>query len=229
MENYNDNKYNDLLYVNCYAKKNIMCNNISKLKNGMCDKCYSEINKILTEKELFDNYISIRPTIINEIKNLLISCEQAIGKNNKAKEALHIFDLIYHNIYFTLTSIKFIKTVIKKIIEFVKNDIEVLNTVVDEQIKNNEVYIDILDFIININEYYKNKINLDTNDNNFLFEYNNFMKDLYNSICIKYYNAQSLNKKTNILIENQQNTTQEDYNICDNQIYNTFRQIQIDV
>ena len=201
----------------------------------MCDKCYRDINRKLTQKELFDNYISINPVIINKIKNLLNVCNQAIGKNNKAKEVFHIFDLIYHNIYFTFITIKFTKTLIKKIIDFVTNEIEVLNTVVDEQIKSNETYIDILDFMININDYYKD-INIDNlSDEQFLLEYNNFMKGLYNSICIKYNNIQSLNKKNNIqtekqeIIKNQQNTKQEDYNICDNQIYNSLKEIQIDV
>ena len=188
MENYNDNEYNDLLYVNCYAKKNNMCNSISKLKNGMCDKCYKNINKNLTEKELFDNYISNRPEIINQIRRILNVCEQTVGKKNKATEVLHLFDLIYHNVYFTLTAVKFIKTFINKIIEIIKYNIDILNEVVDEKIKINEMYIDVLDFIITIHEHYKDiKIN-DMSDQQFLLEYNIFMKTLYDTICKKYNN-----------------------------------------
>jgi hypothetical protein len=234
MEKYNDNKYNDLLYVNCYAKKNVMCNSISKIKNGMCDKCYKDINRNLTKQELIKNFISIKQQIIDKIKIMLINCDNTIGKENKAKEVLHIFDLIYHNIYFTILHIKFIKIFIKKIIELVKIDISIINNVVDKQLNVNETYIDVLDFMININDYYKDKIDLIIDDDNFLFEYNNFMKELYNSICIKYNNTQSVNK-INIQtekqenIKNQQNTKQEDYNICDNQIYNSLKEIQIDV
>jgi hypothetical protein len=200
MNNYDDNKHYELLYVNCYAKKYIMCNSISKLKNGMCDECYKDINRNLTEKELFDNYVSIKDIIVIKIKILLNLCDKAIGEKNKTKEMYNIFDIIYHNIYFTFSSIKFIKTYINKVIHFVKYDIKVINEFADEQINNNDnnniIYIDILDFIININYHYKDIKIDDPNlkDSHFLTQYNNIMKEIYNSICKKYNNEQSLNK-----------------------------------
>ncbi len=222
MENYNDNKYNDLLYVNCYAKKYNMCNSISRMKNGMCDKCHKDINRNLTEKELFDNFITIKPIIVDSIKTLLKKCDEEVGKNNKAKEVLHIFDLIYHNIYFTILHIKFIKTYIRKIIDLIQNDISTINNVVDEQLKFNETYIDILDFMININDYYKNKIKLVINDDDFLLEYNNFMKNIYNCVCEKSIYTNSLNNK-NI------NEEEKEVNIYNENFYNTIKLLVIDV
>ena len=216
MDNYNDNKYNDLLYVNCYAKKYNICNNISKLKNGMCDKCYKEINRRLSQKELFYNYISIKKLIINEIRKLLNESESICGKINKGKKIFYIYDLLYHNIYFTLTSVKFIKTYVNKIIEIVKDEMEILNKIVDEQINKNIIYIDILDFMINVYEHYKNiKIN-DLSDEQFLFDYNNFMKNIYDVICKKYNNEQSLNT-----------LCKEENNIYSDTFYNHLNPIQI--
>lgn len=228
MDNYSDNKYNDLLYVNCYARKNIMCNGISKLKNGMCDKCYKYINRNLSEKELFDNYISIKKQIVGQIKILLNTVNVAIGQKNKAKDTLYIFDIIYHNIYFTFSSIKFIKTCINKVIEFVRDSIEVFNEIVDEQINYNNTYVDILDFMVNIYEHYKDINFNQLTDEQFLIDYNNFMKQIYNTICTKYNNEQSLNKANNVNeIEKQEENIEN--GIYHNTFYQNLNSIQIDV
>ena len=234
MDNYIDNKYNDLLYVNCYAKKDIICNSISKLKNGMCDKCYKDINHNLSEKELFENFISIKKPLVYKFKTLLNACDTVIGKNNKAKEAIYIFDVLYHNIYFTFASIKFIKTLINKIIELVKHDIKILNDVVDDYINYNNTYVDILDFIVNIYEHYKDINFNQLSDEEFLIDYNNFMKIMYNIICTKYNNEQSLNKTNNVNeIEKQGEENKKEENIkndiYDNNFYNKIKPIQIDV
>lgn len=226
MDNYTDNKYNDLLYVNCYAKKNNMCNSISKLKNGMCNKCYKDINRNLSKKELFDNYISIKKTIVDKFKTLLNGCSITFGRKNKVKDVLHIYDIIYHNIYFSLTSVIFIKTYINKIITFIKDDMNIFNEVVDEQINYNEMYIDIIDFIVNIYEHYKDINFNQLSDEQFLLEYNNFMKELYNTICKRYNNEQSLNKEKKEEEEQEENIENSIYY---NTFYHILNSIQIDV
>jgi hypothetical protein len=233
MDNYFDNKYNELLYVNCYAKKNIMCNSISKLKNGMCDKCYKDIKHNLSEKELFDNYISIKKDIIDKFKTLLNNCYNTVIQKNKVIEVLHVFDLIYHNVYFTLTNIKFTKTIINKVVYLINNDITIINETIDDIINNkkynnkyNETYIDVVDFMINMHDYYES-VDVETlTDNNLLIDYNNFMKGLYSVICSKYKNTNSLNKNINNEINEEENIQND---IQDDKLYQNLKSIQIDL
>jgi hypothetical protein len=85
--------------------------------------------------------------------------------------------------------------------------------------------------MVNIYEHYKDINFNQLSPEQFLIDYNNFMKQIYNTICSKYNNDKSLNKADNVdQIEKQD---KQEVNIENNIYYNTFchnlNSIQIDV
>jgi hypothetical protein len=178
-----EGKYCNILNYNCYARPNIICDSISIKCNGICDQCNNIINEQLTEKDLLNNYLSVKQNIINYIKKKLIECENVIGKEKKIRVVFDVYEKLYNNIYFMFSNIKFFKTIINKIKEFIIHN----NSELILFVNNYKDYNFIYEFMKNIYDFTLD-LNLDILDNydennneqkKFLLEFINFLNKIY--------------------------------------------------
>ena len=211
------NKYNDILKYFCYNKQDKLCNKLSYDKSGYCEDCVpinikddisNESNKSnnLTNKDLIAKFTSNESVITKEIKLLLDKHVNNTDKSDneplkefRAKNVINIFDIIYHNIFFTLIQPKFLITIINKISEILNLDKDFIYDLCDK--KNYKIYIycfmiDIYEFIKNYETKNNYLINNDMNIDNFELFLNKFiifLQNYYDNICLQNKKIDSIN------------------------------------
>lgn len=205
-------KYKEMFKYCCYNDDKL-CNELSVNFNYMCNKCTkNNKNTNIDIKKNIENYTSKENLIVVSIKNNLIECEKCVDKPPeeerkvyKAKLCLDIYKILYYNPIFNIRYPKFLIENIRKASELIDTE----QIFFDKFIEANEEYKFIYEYMININNFYKefehiNKISLDKNMKavdytKFLDEYLKFISNLYENAISKNINTET---ETDIDINN---------------------------
>jgi hypothetical protein len=205
-------KYKYLLKYSCNINSDKLCNELSYNKSGHCIKCEHIIRNEMYD--LLEQYNKNEKNIVTNIQYLLSINDDMTKKNDnetskeyKVKNVINIFEILYHNMFFTILNPKFLITITNKIIEIIGTEknfiIKFINRINHK--KNILKYMcDMYDFI---NNYKKNKnVNIDYNMSKenfelFLDSYIKFMENYYNNIFLQNKKIDSINN-INIDINN---------------------------
>lgn len=215
-------KYSNVLRYICNNNQNDkLCNKLSYDKSGYCENCKNcencksindsnnSNNEVLISKFKLNEYI-----ITNEIKFYLDKFTNNTGKNDdetlkdfRIKLSINIFDILYHNIFFSLTNAKFLVTVINKISELLKTDRDIISDYCDKNKYKKYVFnfmTDIDNFVKKYEKKNKYLINTDLSIENFesfMNKFIMFIENYYDNIILQNKKRDSINN-INIDINN---------------------------
>jgi hypothetical protein len=179
MNNHSNEVLQNLQKYVC-SKKDDLCFNLCFDDSGMCKECKNKYEKHdITNTDDFENVKSI---IVTKIRALFVEMDNSIF--NKVGHAFIMYRILMCNPVFIISYGKFCFTLINKICEFFSDDITFMRIDRYYNDNKNDIYIEyVYNYIKQIYNLFKNNISdYNTNHDNIIPIYINFIEEFYKSI-----------------------------------------------